>query len=67
MLHCIEEALEGRKEHHTYLLPYAEGALLHSLQSRYVPDRLEYLPEGILLELTLGERDAAAVAKFAEE
>ncbi len=67
LLHCIEEALEGRKEHHTYLLPYAEGALLHSLQSRYVPDRLEYLPEGILLELTLGEKDAAAVAKFAEE
>ncbi len=64
LLCCIEEALEGQKEHHTYLLPYSEGALLHWLQSRYVPDRLEYLPEGVLIELTVGKREAAAVKRF---
>lgn len=64
LLGCIEEALEGRKEHHTYLLPYAEGNLLHTLQSRYAWDRLEYLPEGVLLELTLGKRDAEAAERY---
>lgn len=64
LLNCIEQALEGRKEHHTYLLPYAEGGLLHMLQSRYALDRLEYLPEGVLLEITLGNRDAAALERY---
>ena len=64
LLDLLDEILDGRKEHHTYLLPYSQGGLVHELQAQYTADRLEYLPEGILLELTLSEKDAGRLSRF---
>ncbi len=64
LLTRIEEALEGEKEHHSYLLPYTEGALLHEMQERYAPDRIKYLPEGIFLEMTIAGRDARRMEPY---
>ena len=67
LLTLLDELLGGKKEHNTYQLPYSRGDLLHELQSKYAIDRLEYLPEGILLELTLGERDAEKIKEYLRE
>lgn len=67
LLTLLDELLGGKKEHNTYQLPYSRGDLLHELQSKYAIDRLEYLPEGILLELTLGERDAEKIKENLRE
>ncbi len=67
LLVLLDEILDGKKEHHTYLLPYSEGGLVHELQAKYTADRLDYLQEGILIELTLGEKDAGRLAGFIAE
>jgi GTPase len=64
LLNLLDEMLGGKKEHGSYLIPYSCGALIHEVQERYTADRVEYLPEGILLELTLGKRDAAKLEQY---
>lgn len=64
LLDRIEEALDGEKEHHCYLLPYDQGALLHEMQERYAPDQIKYLPEGVCVELTLAGRDARRLEQY---
>ena len=58
LLNLLDQTLDGKKEQHTYLLPYSCGGLLNEMQKKYPDSRMEYLPEGVKLDITLSEKDA---------
>lgn len=67
LLRLLDEALAGKREPHTYLLPYSCGGLLSAMQKKYPDSRAEYLAEGVRLDVTITTKDAKILEPYRNE
>ncbi len=64
LLTLIDQTVQKDHETVTFLLGYEHGSIVSSLQERYVPDSIEYLPEGTKITQTLDHADAERIRKM---
>ena len=67
LLFRIEQTLTGALHHVTLLLPYSEGGAIAALHEQAQVHRVEYLSEGIEVELTCNDELYGRYRRFAKE
>ncbi|MBQ8303009.1 MAG: GTPase HflX [Clostridia bacterium] len=67
LLSLIEEAIHRFKKKYSLLIPYSNQSVLSSLYNSYTVGTVEYLDDGISVEVILDERGRGMYSKFISE
>ncbi len=64
LIEFIEKKLSDSESEYELLLPYSEGGIVSSFNSRGIVKSTEYLPEGIRISATLSSADASKYQEY---